>query len=523
MSDPNIDPNPGPAEPLYPVFPEQDEWSDNADTAADARSPRTVRGAAILGARVLTGAIGVVVAVAVVVTAGIAPLPSLRSTAPSTVVTPVATAQELVCPGSLLRLASDTGKGATTASSIGVPTVRSAVTFGNVTSKAFADSEANTGGTSAAPQVLTTPPNDADPTTPTLISGAESQNANNGEFIGLAATSCTVASGDQWLVGGSTVTGRTTLLTLSNPTEVAATVDIAIMDEDGPVVSPGMTGIVVAPNGQRVLSLAGFAPEVASPVVHVSSRGGQVVASLQQSIVRGLAPGGVDIVTAGAAPAKTAVIPGVVLTNTVGVNQKIGADGFDDLVTVIRVASLGTENGSARVSVVPEDGKTTGKSFDLPLTAGSVTDFPLDELADGNYAVTVTADDNIVASVRSSTSGVKSSKNRTDFAWLSSATQLTSDALVTVASGIVPALHFTNPTDAKVTITATPVSGTGTKLSVPIAAGSSARIPAVAGTSYRISGFEQLYASVSARTNGGVSGYGVIPSAPASSPVRIYP
>ena len=41
-----------------------------------------------------------------------------------------------------------------------------------------------------------------------------------------------------------------------------------------------MSGIVVKAGAQRVIPLAGFAPDVAAPVVHVTASGGQVVAFL---------------------------------------------------------------------------------------------------------------------------------------------------------------------------------------------------------------------------------------------------
>ena len=46
---------------------------------------------------------------------------------------------------------------------------------------------------------------------------------------------------------------------------LAATVDLQLYGPSGLIAAPGTSGIIVAPQGQRVLSLAGFAPGVASP------------------------------------------------------------------------------------------------------------------------------------------------------------------------------------------------------------------------------------------------------------------
>ena len=507
----------------YPDFPEQDnDELDTAPVVPRERAPRTLKSAAVVGARVITGGIGLAVAAVVIAGAALLPLPTITVPVPSAVVTPVPTAQQLVCPGSLLRLANDSGEDATSASPIGVPTVVSAVTDGVVQSTPFSTSEANTGGSSAAPRTLTTPADGSD-SVPPLIAGVESQTVATGDFVGVAAAGCSAASGDAWLVGGSTVVGRTTLITLSNPTEVAATVNIQVFDETGKVSAPGMTGIVVAPDGQRVLSLAGFAPESTSPVVHVSSTGGQVVANLQQTVVRGLEPGGVDQVSAGSSPSTTTIIPGVVVSGLAGIERKAGGDGFEDIANVLRVYVPTDSDTTARVAVVPEDGKSTGKTFDLPIVAGEVTEFTLDELAQGSYTVTVETDIPAVAAVRVSTSGPVIPGQKTDFAWTPSAQVLSDTALVAVPGNVATALHLRNPTSKAITALVQPVTGGGGGKRVAVGANSSSVVTVTAGRSYRISGFESLYASVSARTIGGNAAYAVVPPGSASTPIRIYP
>ena len=509
---------------VYPDFPEQDapplpEPDEPVDP--NALRPRKLRAAAIVGVRVVAGTVGLVVAAAVVAGSSLLPLPNFGAEAPSALITPVPTAQQLVCAGGLLRLASGDGADASTASSVGEPLLTSATSEGEVTTRAFAESEASTGGTAAAPQALTTPPGSTDSASTVLLAGSQLQNASSGDLVGLAASSCDVATGDSWLVGGSTATGRTTLLTLNNPSEVPATVDIEIFGEGGAVVAPGMTGITVAPDGQRVFSIASFAPDVVSPVVHVTSRGGQVVSGLQQSIVRGIEAGGVDTIGSSVAPSETNVIPGVTITGTGVVQRRLGESGFSDLEPVLRLYVPGEVATRAYVDVIPENGVATGADFEIDVQPGIVTDFPIDDLVDGNYTVRVSTDLPVVAAMRISTAGSVQTGSLTDFAWLASAQTLATDALVSVVPDSITALHIANSDHADAEVTVEQLGGTSLTTNIP--AGASIALPAVAGASYRISGGDALHASISALTNGGLASYGVRAAAQSSAPILIYP
>ncbi|WP_213814321.1 DUF5719 family protein [Glaciihabitans sp. dw_435] len=506
---------------VYADFPEQNEnLTAEPEAAAPKRQP-TLRGAAVVGARVAVGIVGAVVAVVVVAGAGLISLPDITAKAAGVVVTPVATAQQLVCPGGLLRLSNDSGQGATTASALGAPALSFGASAGTVNIAAFSGSDAATGGTPSAPQLISTPPVTDGSTAPVLIGAAQQQTVATGEFVGLASASCTASSGDIWLSGGSTATGRTTLLTISNPSEVTATVNLEILTEKGPVTAPGMTGILIAPQGQRVLSLAGFAPGAESPVVHITSRGGKVVANLQQSIVRGLEAGGVDIVGQTQGASLTNVIPGVVVAGAGTIGQRSGREGYEDLETVLRLYVPGTVAAKAEVTVVPESGTTTGTSFELDVEAGKVTDFPIDELADGDYSISVTTTVPAVASARVSNAGSVAHGSKTDFAWLAAAPLLTSDAMVTTVAALVDDLHFTNPTSADQTVVINTPSGKTRP--VPVPAGASVTIAVPANASYRINGYTGIYASVTARNDGGASGYTISAPGRESTPIRVYP
>ncbi|MDH6181672.1 hypothetical protein M2152_001854 [Microbacteriaceae bacterium SG_E_30_P1] len=497
-------------------FPEQEEDI----VRAREREPMTTRGKIIVGARVATGTIGIAIAVATVAAAALVPFPRTVAVAPSELIVPVPTAQQLVCPGAVLRLADDSGQGATQASAVGVPDVVSASSTGSVTRTDLLTADSEGGASLTAPQLISTPPDEADPSTRILVSGAQAQTVSDGDIVGLAAGACRAASADSWLVGGATTVGRTTLLTLSNPTEVPATVDLEFFGESGPITAPGTSGIVVPASAQRVLSVAGFAPETEAPVVHVTSAGGQVVAELQETIVRGLVPGGVDLTGPALPPSLTTVIPGLTVSGAADIENNLGiGPGFEDLQTILRVFVPGEQDASASIRVIPEDGRSTGTSFDFTFDAGRVMDVPIPELADGRYTVRVDSDIPLLAAGRVSAAAGE----RTDFAWLAPAPPLTDAAQITIAPGPSPLLHVANPTEEPATVTLTPTEGD--VITVEIPAGASSRVQVSAGETYVADGAADLAMAVSVLSaqTGAIAHYTIAPPGVGSSPILIYP
>jgi hypothetical protein len=507
MSDPTTDP----IEPIQPVgddYPVDDE---------PVKARRSAKGAALVGVRVVAGAVGIAVAASAIAVAALVPLPTIEAEPLAVTVTPVPTAQELVCPGSLLRLGDETGQDASTASPIGEARVRYGATGGEVTASPVAEA-----GAPGSPFLVSSPVGGASDDD-VLVAGAQSQVADSSDFSGLAAAQCVGVATETWLVGGSTAVGRTTLVTLANPSDTVSTVSLAIASEVGPVVAPGATGIVVQPHSQRVLSLAGFAPDVQSPVVHVESRGGQIVANLQQATVRGLEAGGVEVIGATGSPATSHIVPGVVVAGAGTLATRLGEDGYADLGTVVRIYVPGDEPTTARVDVTADDGTTPGASFSVELEPGVVDDLPIDGLVDGNYTVSVETSVPVVASVRVSTAAASADpavQGATDFAWLAAAGTLRDEALVTVAAGPFPRIHLYNPSSDDADATLTDIDGAVYELSVP--AGSSSSFAASPGATYDIEGFDTLFGAVS-YSGGGIAGYVVRPPAQSAGPIRVLP
>lgn len=524
------------------VASEPDATPEETPDATHDPSSGRARRAAIVGLRVVAGVAGIVASLAVIGAVGLLPLPSHRIAVPTVTVTPEPTDQIRVCPGALLRLGDESGQNANTPSPLGTPSVVAGGVGADLTSQPLALSDAGTGGGPGAPDQLTIPPTEA-----ATLAGAQSQIADAQDYTGFAAAPCAEPSGSIWLVGGSTAVGRTTLLTLANPSPVDATVTLTILSSSGPVSAPGMSGIIVKAGGQRVLPLAGFAPDVETPVVHVVSRGGQVVAALQESIVRGLDAGGVDLVDTGIEPATHLVIPGVRVFDAIGVNKALALADWDDAVAAVRVAVPGPKSAKVQVSLVPEDSKLNGLTFEMDVSTGEVSELGLDSAADvdtgavaipdGMYSVVIDADQPVVAGVRVSTAvdpaasdaggGTTSTDSDTvappsDFAWFDPASALTGDTAVSVATGPEPMLSAMNPTSASVTLTLDPQTG-GKSLSLVVAAGSSASIAVEPDTVYLLKNGKSLLAAVSYAGDARLAHYAVSSPGPVSGPIVIRP
>ena len=175
---------------------------------------------------------------------------------------------------------------------------------------------------------------------------------------------------------------------------------LSVFSETGAITAPGSEGIIVPPRSQRILPLAGFAPGILSPVVRVQSRGGQIVANLQEAIVRTLEPGGVSIVGPSAAPAKHTVIPGVMLVSGHEVSRparqcRLRGPGHDHPSLRPRRRAV-----HSRITVQPDGEAKPAVPVDVTLPGGQVTDVPLGDFADGSYTITIDADGPVAAGAR---------------------------------------------------------------------------------------------------------------------------
>ncbi|MET0303556.1 MAG: DUF5719 family protein [Microbacteriaceae bacterium] len=492
----------------------------DAEHAARASAARkgASRRAALLGLRVATGVIGVLAAGATVAAVGLVPLPSIDAEPAAVTVTPVAADQLRVCPGSGLRLGDEAGQDAANASAVGRPSVSGFASAGDLERETVAGAAAPDGGASAPEELRLTPDDDA------LVAGAQSQSFSASDLDGFAASSCDEPGSSSWIVGGATTVGRTSILTLTNPTDVDATVELRVLTEGGDVSAPGLSGIIIGPGAQRVLPLAGFARDLVSPVIQIESRGGQVVPFLQQSTLRAIDPGGVDIVGETAAPSTEIVIPGVTLVDVEATARAMAEEGYEDLGAIVRVAVPGDEPATARVAVTPEgedvDAATTSE---IDLAAGRVTDIPLEEVGDGRFTVTITADVPVVAAARAATAGPPSGgAPDTDFAWFAGASLLDGDVLVSVPTGPSARLTLQNPGGEDAEVRIARAGGEGGR-SVTVPAGSTVSTGLGGNAGYQLVGSEGLRASVTLAGPASIASFPVAPARPVSGPIVVRP
>ncbi|CAB4892332.1 unannotated protein [freshwater metagenome] len=347
------------------------------------------------GLRSAAGLVGAGIAAAVVGFLCIVPLPGFTATARSELITPTPADQRLICPGGLVDVMTMAGD-ATSFAAVGVPEYVTAAQDTEITQTALQAPDNAMGNDLAAPQQIFAPAPTADVTP--RIAGSQSQQPATENVAGLAVTACVEAATDSWLVGGSTETGRTTLLFLSNPTLVAANVTIAVLSEKGPITGPGSSGILVEPSSQRIISLASLAPNASNPVVHVTSTGGQVVATLQQSVVRTLLPDGVELVAPGAAPNVRLVIPGVRLSGMSAQHANEGGMITSDLQPAIRVGVPGVKDAVVTVTAFGVSGDPVVVKSKVP--AGRVVELPFGNLEDGIYSLVVSSTQPVVAAAR---------------------------------------------------------------------------------------------------------------------------
>lgn len=534
-----------------------DDWMGEVgvpESEGDDASRRRVsaKDVAVWGGRTAAGLVGLGVSAVVVAGSVLWTPPTWSVTPAELVVEPEPASQYIVCPGPVLRLADDTGQNASTATPVGDPVVAWKAISGDLDVTWLAQTDAGTGGTRQAPRIGLVEPVDGEAPN---VSGAQSTrvDAVEGNILGLTSTACRQPSLRSWVIGGSTQLGRTSLLTLVNPSNVEATVTLELVGTTGQVDAPGLEGIVVPAGGQRIVPINGLAMGQEAPMIGVTSSGGTVAAFVQESIIRTLTPGGVDV-TAAQTPSSELVIPAVRVADPTAL-EAIGVseiDLADTLATLRLYAPNATEPVTATVAIVPlgstvaealaagpivdEDASATdshasgpttpqASSLTTTLTPGVVTELPIVGLAAGDYTFVVTADADLVGGVRASTiqqaAVADGDDPAVDFAWFQPADSLGTVAGVATAGIPSPRLYLANTGADEVTGTLTADDGTTTEFTV--AAGGAARLEVAADETYTLTGDAGLHASLVGGGDGELTALTIQAPAALARPVTVRP
>lgn len=296
--------------------------------------------------------------------------------------------------------------------------------------------------------------------------------AGDGDLAGLAAARCQVPSNQQWLTGASTTVGSMALLTLANPSETPSTVDLELFGVKGRIEAGNTRGIVIAPGTSTDIVLGGLASGEESLSVKATSTGAPVTAIIQQSILRGLTPGGVDFIEPSAAPGEQQVVPGLLVQDAKVQKDVAGQKGYGDAVPTLSLTVPGASDQRVKVRLLGEKGEVPLPRDGQYTVAGrSTLAVPLTGVPAGTYTAVVDAGEPVAASVRS-TRGTKAGE-RTDAAWTGSAQRLGGEHLIPVPQGAASRLVLAAP-EGQGSVDVRPVDSKGSvgkPVTVPVASG----------------------------------------------------
>ena len=286
-----------------------------------------------------------------------------------------------------------------------------------------------------------------------------SYSATDGDLRGLASTQCQPPGNDAWLLGANTSVGRTAVLNVSNASETPATVSLDLYGSEGQIQAPGARGLLVAPGTTRSVNLAGLAPGESQLAVHVRSTGGPVASTIQQSVLRGIAPGGVEYLSPGAAPSNLQVMSGVDIQDPAAVKALAGKSGFADAIPALQIAVPGSTDAVVQVSLYGANGeRKIPNGGVVTVKGGTVSTVNLEGVPAGSYTVRASSDVSFLASARV-TRGSKA-EEATDFGWSPSSARLGSQHLVAVPREGQRSLSFGVP-EGRGTVSYAPVTADG--------------------------------------------------------------
>jgi hypothetical protein len=215
----------------------------------------------------------------------------------------------------------------------------------------------------------------------------------------------------------------------------------------------------VGPGSTRSVILAGLAPGQERLSVRVRSAGGPVAAVIQQSVLRGLTPGGVDFIAPGTAPATRQVITGVDIQDPAGLAALTAKPGFADAGPALQLTVPGPADAVVEIKLYGRDGpKALPGGGVVTAKSGAVTEVSLAGVPAGPYTVSASSDVSFTAAARV-TRGLKS-EDAADVAFSPAAARLGSQHVIPVPRTGDRYLVFGAP-DGRARISYTPITADG--------------------------------------------------------------
>jgi hypothetical protein len=239
-------------------------------------------------------------------------------------------------------------------------------------------------------------------------------------------TICSDPAASQWFIGGSAdITSRGKLI-LVNSGLSESVADIYVWSGTSPTTTKAIS---VKANSYQTLGLDSLAPGESSLVIRVVSRSVRLNAFVVDERGKGLRTLGGDLVSPGVAPSKQIYIPAIPL------QQKVKNAPPQQL----RLLAPGDADANVSVEIISGDGRFTPVGLSSrAINAGIVTEFPLaPDISASAFAVRITSDDPIVASILSSVT----INGRKDFVWSTATPELV--PMTIAITGLSPLITFT--------------------------------------------------------------------------------
>ncbi len=201
----------------------------------------------------------------------------------------------------------------------------------------------------------------ARPGAPALTTGMQSIEGTSGDLTGLATLTCAAPASSFRILAGSGVAGSNSQLLLSNPGDTPVKAEVTLLTPSGSHGEP--TELSIKAGQQRAVRLAGLAGGAEALAVEVDAEGGVLAGSVQETLLDGLTPRGIDLAAAGAGPDTQQVLTGL--------------DGTDARV---RVANPGDDIAELGLKAYGPDGQIEIRRSSMTVAPRGVAEADLGDL-----------------------------------------------------------------------------------------------------------------------------------------------
>ena len=344
------------------------------------------------------------------------------------------------------------------------------------------------------------------------FAAVQSQKLSSASLQGVTASTCVEPVNEQWLVGGASTLGLSTTLTLGNASEVPATVQISVFDEDGEIDAVQTSGVIVTPNSEQIVSLNGYAPNRERLAVRITSTGAPVVASLGVARVDGIVPVGASSVTRQLRPETSLVIPGVANEDEHD-HEALPTDTgpADRFPVVVNVFAPGDESGKAQVAAIDAKGQRTDLGV-IEFAPRVVETLAVEAWPHDATALVIEAEFPVFAGAE----GSANSGETHDFQWFAPAPEIAAGTVTEAPVAPGGTLIIANTGDRPAEVS---VAGAKPK-TLTVAPGSAAEVPGEGKRSITATG--AVHAGVRMLGSGTLAGYPIMPRAEHSGELTVY-